>query len=87
MSRGVFKANRRRNRHEWGVAFHAAFQLLIVVSLVSFSLETMPDLSLPFMESLARVEDFTVAVFTLEYVLRIYVATDRLAMSSVSTAS
>jgi voltage-gated potassium channel len=54
-----------------GRAFDLVIQALIIVSLVTFSVETLPDLS-PRTRSLLRtIEVATVAVFTVEYVLRI----------------
>lgn len=49
-------------------------QALILISIVTFSVETIPDLS-PQTKTLLRViEVFCVMVFTVEYILRIYVA-------------
>lgn len=49
-------------------------QILILVSIVAFSIETVPDLE-PSSRSILRIiEIFCVIVFTLEYLLRIYVA-------------
>lgn len=49
-------------------------QCLIVISLISFSLDTLPNLSPTSIKYLNYIEVFTVFVFTLEYMLRIYVA-------------
>lgn len=47
-------------------------QILILVSIISFSFETVPDLA-PTTRTLLRViEVFCVVVFTIEYILRIY---------------
>ncbi|MEY8847427.1 ion transporter [Psychroserpens sp. XS_ASV72] len=49
-------------------------QALILISIVTFSVETIPNLS-PQTKTLLRViEVFCVMVFTVEYILRIYVA-------------
>lgn len=53
-------------------------QLLIVLSLISFTLETLPDLSEPVRGALAIVEAISVAIFTIEYLLRVLVAKNRL---------
>lgn len=49
-------------------------QFLILVSVFAFSVETIPDLESSTIELLKIVEVFCVAIFTIEYVLRIYVA-------------
>lgn len=52
--------------------FEYVFQLLIVLSLVSFAIETLPDLSDNTRFYLHFFEAFSVAVFTLEYLLRLF---------------
>lgn len=61
-----------------GQAFDLAVQTLIVLSLISFCIETLPDLSPRAQSALWSFEVFTVAVFTAEYVLRLIVARDKL---------
>lgn len=57
--------------------FFAIFiQILILISIVTFTLETIPDLKPQSRTILYVIEVFSVVVFTLEYLLRIYV-TDR----------
>jgi voltage-gated potassium channel len=63
-----------RNDTKWGRVFDLAIQLLIVVSLISFSIETLPDLSATAREWLHFIEIGTVAVFTTEYLLRLWVS-------------
>ena len=53
-------------------------QFLIVVSLVTFSIETLPDLSQRARELLRYTEIVTVVIFTAEYLLRLYVADKKL---------
>jgi len=53
-------------------------QFMILFSLVSFSIETLPDLSDVMIKSLRYLEIFTVLIFTIEYVLRIAVADKKL---------
>ena len=61
-----------------GRVFDIAIQTLIVVSLVTFSVETLPDLS-PRMRSLLRaIEIATVTIFTVEYVCRVVVADNKI---------
>lgn len=60
-----------------GQVFDAAIQFLIVLSLFTFALETMPDLTERERYWLPIVETFTVAIFTAEYCLRVLVADDK----------
>jgi voltage-gated potassium channel len=60
-----------------GKVFDLCVQVLIVTSLVSFSIETQPGLSPRAYALLHAVETATVLLFTLEYALRIYVATSK----------
>ncbi|WP_052958671.1 ion transporter [Maribacter thermophilus] len=53
-------------------------QILIFVSIVSFSVETVPDLSASTRSVLRVIEVFCVVVFTAEYLLRIYVSDRKL---------
>lgn len=53
-------------------------QVLIVLSIVTFSIETIPNLKPQTREILQSIELVSVLVFTLEYVLRIYVADKKL---------
>lgn len=48
-----------------------AIQTLIVLSLVSFAIETLSGLSVPTQKALRAFEVFTVSVFTLEYLTRL----------------
>ena len=54
------------------------FQGLILLSLVSFAVETLPNLSPETRSYLHTFEIFTVTVFTLEYVLRLIMGRPRL---------
>ncbi|HDZ06987.1 hypothetical protein LCGC14_0051790 [marine sediment metagenome] len=49
-------------------------QILIFVSILSFSFETVPDLEPATRKILRIIEIFSVIIFTIEYVLRIYVS-------------
>ncbi|NER15140.1 ion transporter [Leptobacterium flavescens] len=57
-----------------GRIFSIIIQLLIITSIVSFSIETIPDLQPQTRTVLKWIEIFSVVVFTAEYLLRIYVA-------------
>ena len=62
------------NDTQLGRGFDFFIQFLIVVSLVTFSIETLPDLSQPTRDVLRHIEIITVIIFTVEYLLRLYVA-------------
>jgi len=57
-----------------GRGFDLGVQLLIVFSLVTFSIETLPNLSSTTFRFLQVAEAVTVILFTVEYLLRILVA-------------
>ncbi|MEE4189874.1 MAG: ion transporter [Roseobacter sp.] len=57
-----------------GKVFGYSIQLLIVASLVGFSVETIPDISTTTKTYLYWLEVFTIAIFTIEYAARIWAA-------------
>ncbi|GEM_PF-3261360 len=57
-----------------GKVFTFCIQFLIIVSLVTFSMDTLPDLSPTKKEYLRLIEVITVVIFSLEYALRLIVA-------------
>lgn len=57
-----------------GKVFDYFIQVLILLSLVSFAFETLPNLSKTTTETLNFINLFCVSVFSIEYVLRIYVS-------------
>nr|VFK59640.1 MAG: voltage-gated potassium channel [Candidatus Kentron sp. UNK]VFK68818.1 MAG: voltage-gated potassium channel [Candidatus Kentron sp. UNK] len=57
-----------------GKVFAVFIQAIIVLSIVSFSVETLPGLSPSVVEGLVFLEIITVMIFTVEYLLRILVA-------------
>jgi voltage-gated potassium channel len=61
-----------------GRAFDLLIQGLIILSLVSFSLDTLPNLPVYMRSTLSVIELVIVLVFTVEYILRIVVAEQRL---------
>ena len=61
-----------------GKAFDLFIQSLIVLSLISFSIETLPELSESAKRILKISELITVIIFTIEYLLRIFVADRKL---------
>lgn len=58
--------------------FALSIQLLIVLSIITFSIETIPDLKPQTRVVLQWIELVCIIVFTIEYVLRIYVADKKL---------
>lgn len=60
--------------HLSGRVFVSVVQLLILISVISFSVDTLPDLSAGTHRMLSILEKVTVLVFTFEYVLRLAVA-------------
>lgn len=62
------------NSTKKGVYFDSIIQIIIILSLVSFSIETLPDLSENLKNWLRYFETFSIIVFTLEYALRIWLS-------------
>ncbi len=60
-----------------GKAFDIFIQVMIVLSLISFSMETLPSISIELRNILRGIEIFTVVVFTMEYMARVSVATHK----------
>lgn len=58
----------------YGRVFDTFIQFLIFASLVAFAIETLPDLPENLQWALHSFEYFCVAVFSIEYLLRIYTA-------------
>ncbi|MCK4715643.1 MAG: ion transporter [Candidatus Marinimicrobia bacterium] len=65
-----------KNNTKAGRIFDVFIQLLIVYSIITFSIETLPDLSVAFQRFFQLSEIIVVIIFSLEYLLRI-VVTDR----------
>lgn len=62
----------------WGRRFTFAIQFLIVVSLISFSVGTLPDVTTTSKRFLVIIELLTIGVFTIEYLLRLIIAERKL---------
>jgi voltage-gated potassium channel len=60
-----------------GKIFDLSIQALIVLSLISFSIETLPNISDQLKQNLRVFEIFSVGVFTLEYFSRVLVSSHR----------
>ena len=67
-----------KNDTKFGRIFDLFIQFLILISLVSFSIETLPDLSTETSDFLWIIEVVCVIIFTFEYFLRIFVANKKL---------
>ena len=61
-----------------GKAFDAFIQMVIVISLLSYSLYTFPNQTEEFYKLLDAVELITVLIFTIEYLLRIWLESNKL---------
>ena len=68
------KAIVERNDIPSGRAFDLIGQTLILFSIIAFSIETLPDLESRTREILGITEVIIITIFTLEYLLRLYVA-------------
>ncbi|KKI99905.1 ion transporter [Prochlorothrix hollandica] len=72
----TLKKRLRHYKAQWGNTFDMVIQGLIIFSLITFSIETLPDLSESVNRFLHISEAVTVFIFTAEYLLRLYM-TDR----------
>lgn len=61
-----------------GRVFDLFIQLLILLSLISFTIETLPNLTENIKDLLTICELITVTIFSIEYLLRIFVADSKL---------
>jgi len=58
--------------------FNGIIEVLILISIISFSVQTLPDLPAKTREYLGILEMVIVIIFTIEYILRIIVAENKL---------
>jgi len=65
------------NQTPEGKWFDLSIQVLIVLSLISFSIETLPNISEEYSAFLKTFEVATVIIFTIEYLLRLFVASKK----------
>mgnify|MGYP001573268672 FL=1 len=61
------------NTTKKGKYFDYFIQLIIILSLISFSLETLPNISKEFRLVLEKFEFISIVIFSIEYVLRVLV--------------
>ncbi len=73
-----FKQIIEENESRHGRNFDLFIQFTIVLSLVSFAVATLPNITPETRELLKIIELFTIFIFTAEYVARIYVADKKL---------
>lgn len=76
--------NSKIKKHLWGILednttkkgryFDYFIQTLILLSLASFAIDTLPDLSIAFRKSLHIFETISIIIFSVEYILRVYVS-------------
>ena len=60
------------NGTKTGRSFDLFIQALIVLSLISFSIETLPEISIKTKQFLRYFEIFSITIFTVEYILRLF---------------
>ena len=65
------------NNTKEGKIFDIFIQILIVLSLISFSVETLPNLSKDVSQFLQLFEIIAITIFSIEYLLRIIVASNK----------
>ncbi|PKH06690.1 ion transporter [Moritella sp. Urea-trap-13] len=73
----ILKSTIECNDTRLGKSFDIFIQVMIVLSLVSFSVETLPNISDELRTYLYRFEVFSVSIFTFEYIARIISADDK----------
>lgn len=76
--RDIIKSIVEYNENKLSKSFAFFIQFLIILSVVTFSLETLPDLKPQTKAILNSIELFCVIVFTAEYLARIYVSDRKL---------
>ena len=68
-----------------GKVFTYSIQCLIILSLITFSIDTLPDLSVETKSLLFKIEAITVFIFTAEYLIRFYVAEKHIKLLQTTT--
>ena len=72
------KATVERNDTVPGRTFDLVMQSLILISIITFTIETLPDIEADTRKFLHATEVVIVILFTIEYLLRLYVADRKL---------
>lgn len=78
LDRTKLKSIIENNSTKSGRAFDLIIQFLIVVSLISFTIETIPNLSEQTQFLLYITEVVCITIFTIEYLLRLFVADNKI---------
>lgn len=77
-----FRENLRNHldpeQHRMGAAWQLFIQVMVILSVAAFTVETLPGLDPDLRQALGRFEVFVIAVFTIEYLLLLYSAENRL---------
>jgi len=60
-----------------GLAFDVVIQTMVVLSLIAYAVETLPDISPTLQSALDWFELISIILFSAEYCLRVYVSTPR----------
>jgi voltage-gated potassium channel len=76
--RSNFKSVIENDQSKTGRRFDLVIQVLILLSLASFSVETLPDLNPQIKIILQYFEIISIIIFTIEYLLRLFVADKKL---------
>ncbi len=67
-----------QNDTKGGKYFDIFIQLLILLSILSFTIETIPDISPELRDIFNYLEIISISIFTVEYILRLFVADSRI---------
>ena len=78
MKFGTLKDIIENNTTRRGMILDYSIQVLFILSLISISIETIPDLNPQVYSILSVFEVFCIVVFSIEYSLRLYVASNKL---------
>lgn len=78
MSKSLLREIVLYNNTRAGKVFDLVIQALILLSIISFSLETLKEFASRHKDLLRNIEIITVTIFTLEYVLRVYLSERKL---------
>ena len=62
---------------KYGLYFDYAIQFLILLSVISFTIETIPDLEERTRNVLEKIEIICITIFSLEYLIRLYIAKNK----------
>ena len=73
----LYKILEAGHSHDWqSRLFEGAMATLIVLNVIAFSLETVPEIHDRYEMSFLAFDLFSIAIFTVEYILRLWVCTE-----------